>query len=309
VFEYVVPSDTAAGYCLAAGRYLLAVADGLQASIPAIWPLLTDADTRLEDLFAILAGRGVSTAPAFAIAEIVDDGAGTVRALVHGDAVAEALGVVGAPVTGAGLATWRESTWLGVEGVMIGLGAARTGVETLPIAGGAVRADWIRWRPGRADAAADTGAQATTPPPSPRAPTAATPGEPAAHETTTARDHRPATEPAIRVDDGPLLGLELPLVVGRRPTPGLSEAGAPTVPVVVPSPQRLVSATHLLIERDGRAARLRDLGSKNGSLLRLPDGTRELLRDSASRTVPVGTIVEVGDGVLLEIVARAVGVA
>ena len=182
---------------------------------------------------------------------------------------------------------------------MIGLGATRTGVEKLPIAGGVVRADWIRWRPGAVESSADTGAQPTAAPSEPAAPESASPP----------REAPPAAEPAIRIDDGPPLGLELPLVVGRRPTPGLTDAGAPTVPVVVPAPRRLISAMHLLIERDGDAVRLRDLGTKNGSLLRLPDGRRELLRDGASRQVPIGTIVELGEGVLLEIIGRPGGEA
>ena len=295
MFEYVVPADGGAGYCLAGGRHLLAIADGLQSRIPRLWSLLGEPDTRLEDLFDALAGQGVSAAPEFAIAEIVDAAAREVRALVHGDAIAQAHG---APISGAGLATWRESTWHGVDGLMIGLASARPGVETLPLTAGVVRADWVRWRP-RDEAAAGAAETRAQEFPSTAEPTARTAPDAAPEPA-----DRPVATPAIRLGDGEPLGLDLPIVLGRRPEAGLTEAGAPTVPVAVVSPRRLVSGVHLLVEREGAGVRLRDLGAKNGSLVRRPDGSRVLLRDGEQLTVPIGTRVELGDDVVLEVVER-----
>lgn len=270
MFEYVVPGDDRAGYCLASGRFLLAISGEMHPSVPRLWSAITAPDADFDAIFEVLADRGVSTMPAFAIAEIYDETARAVRVLVHGDAIAQVSGDQAARLSGAGLTTWQATSWQDIDGVMIGLGGVRSGIETLPITGGIVRAEWIRWR---------QSPRTTTPAPV-------------------------ELVPVIRVGDGSLLGLELPLVFGRHPAPGLTESGAPMVPVVVASPQVLISATHLLVERDGQAVRLRDLGAKNGSAVTLPDGTRIVLRDGASQTAPIGARIELGDGVDLDIVAQ-----
>ena len=270
MFEYVVPGGDTGGYCLASGRLLLAGAAGLAPHIPRIWRVLAAPEAELDEVFAALTDRGVSAAPAFAIAEILDVDSREVRAIVHGGAVAQTESDPATRLSSSGLTTWREMRWHGAEFVMLGLDTAGPGLESLPLSGGIVRADWIRWRP-----------------------------EPVADAPET-----DAAVPAIRIGDGPPLGLELPLVLGRRPVAGLTPTGAPTVPVTVASPERLVSAQHLLIERAGAAVRLQDLGSTNGSSLRLSDGTQHALRGGADRTVPIGTVVELGEGILVEIVAQ-----
>lgn len=268
VFEYVVPKAPHAGYCLAAGRFLLVIDAALQPRIPQLWPTLARPDARLEDVFALLASRGVSTMPPFALGEIVDPSGGEVRALVHGEAVAQPIGESMARISGTGLATWKETRWERVDGLMLGLGGSRPGLETLPVSSGVVRADWIRWQ-------ADP----------------ATPEMP----------HPDAPPAGIRIGDGPVLALDLPIVLGRAPDAGLTEAGTPTVPVAVPSPRRLVSATHLLIERLGDAVHLTDLGAKNGSRIEVPGEAPIVLAGGTIAIVPIGTRIDLGDGVIVEV--------
>lgn len=258
MFEYVVPGGELAGYCLATDRLLVALDAALQPIVAPLWSRIRGSGAGLDEAFGVLAGRGVSAAPAFAIAELLPGG--TVRARAHGEAIAQVLGEPAVRIDGGGLSTWREATWEGITGVMVGLKGARQGVETLPIVTGVVRADWIRCRA--------LGA---------------------------------AARPAIRL--GPrVLGLERPIVIGRGPRTTTTASGHVSVPIVVESPGRAVSATHLLVERQGALARLEDLGSRNGSLVELPDGTRRLLRDRAEILAPIGARIEIGDGIRLEVV-------
>jgi len=185
VYEYVVARGEFAGYCVATERFLLALHPGLQGSISAIWPLLGSPSTHLEDVFARLIERGVSQAPDFAIAELVDPGERAVSVVVHGRATAQLLDDPGSAMSGQGLSTWRESVWTGVSGFLLGTGDDRAGSERLPITGGVVRADWIRWtaEPGLREAVVVTGESAPAPP-------AAAPTPPRRP-----RHRRPAAEP------------------------------------------------------------------------------------------------------------------
>lgn len=291
VFEYVVP-DGDAGYGIAAGRLLFIGSTAFAPRIPALWRTISAPDARLDDLFDVVTAPGVSTAPDFVMAEIVDGRERTVRALVHGSAVAQADGDAATRLSGSGLSTWRESTWVGPEAIMLGLISTGPGIETLPLTTGVVRTNWLRWRSGLVSG-----------PPEPTGRV-----DPAEARARTRRARPAATPPgpgipAVRLADGPPLPLDLPIVLGRRPAAGLSERGLPTVPIDVPSPKRLVSAQHLLIERADGDVRLRDLDTTNGSRVLLADGTAQVLRGGAELTVPIGTRIELGDGNIIEIIA------
>jgi len=316
VFEYVVGRGEHAGYCVATERFVLALHPGLQSAISAIWPLLESDDTHLEEVFGRLIERGVSQAPDFAIAEILDPAERAISVVVHGRATAQLVDDPGTSVSGQGLSTWRESVWTGVRGFMLGVGDDRSGVERLPITGGIVRADWIRWS---ADAPVLRDARAVREPEA--EPSATRADSPTGHAPPKRpRIRRPAADapvdegepvaflgdilsrPGIRLGDGSVVHADFPLVVGRSPTVSLTESGAPTVPVVVASPGRTISSSHLRIEAAGRAVLLKDLGARNGSLVQKPRSRPFVLVGGAEALVPAGTTIDLGDGVVLEIV-------
>jgi hypothetical protein len=98
--------------------------------------------------------------------------------------------------------------------------------------------------------------------------------------------------------------LTAPLVVGRRPSAPRVVAGVRPVLVAVESPGGLVSSSHVRVEQVGDVVVVTDLRSTNGTSVRAPGRVPVSLRQGESVTASAGTIVDVGDGVLLEILSH-----
>jgi pSer/pThr/pTyr-binding forkhead associated (FHA) protein len=126
-------------------------------------------------------------------------------------------------------------------------------------------------------------------------------------------DAFPATEPVIlppppatfaaRLPSGDTLTLDAPLLIGRRPAPQRVDSGATPRLVVVPSPSQEVSSTHVRVEQSGDAVVVTDLRSTNGTTVTGPEGMRRL-RPGESAVVLAGARVGIGDGNIIEIIAR-----
>ncbi len=126
-------------------------------------------------------------------------------------------------------------------------------------------------------------------------------------------DHAPRTATAVpeAIPDG-LLGFRLggsevvPLdrvaYVGRRPVAPRIVRGGPARLVRVLSPNDEVSATHIELRQAGQAVAVTDLRSSNGTRVIAPGRPTVSLRRGESLVVPPGSHVDVGDGVVLEIV-------
>lgn len=114
---------------------------------------------------------------------------------------------------------------------------------------------------------------------------------------------------AVSFPDGRVIALDRAVYVGRSPrSPRITSGLVPEL-VAVPSPRREVSATHLEILEEGRAVVVRDLGSTNGTRVSSPGAAPSLLGPGSSRVVAAGTTLDLGDGVVLEIVAGPEGSA
>lgn len=97
--------------------------------------------------------------------------------------------------------------------------------------------------------------------------------------------------------------LDVPVIVGRRPTaPRLVSGPAPRL-VVVSSPAQEVSSSHVEIRQDGDVVVVTDLRSTNGTVVRLPGRHPVKLRQGESTVALPGAIVDLGDGNTLEILA------
>jgi hypothetical protein len=118
----------------------------------------------------------------------------------------------------------------------------------------------------------------------------------------------PAAAPhAVSFPDGRVIALDRAVYVGRSPrSPRITSGLVPEL-VAVPSPRREVSATHLEILEEGRAVVVRDLGSTNGTRVSSPGAAPSLLGPGSSRVVAAGTMLDLGDGIVLEIVAGTDG--
>ena len=95
------------------------------------------------------------------------------------------------------------------------------------------------------------------------------------------------------------------VVVGRAPQ--VQRGGDPHIValVTVPSPQHMVSRSHLILTTSGWSILAQDLGSSNGTVLARPGATPVLLGSGMPTPVFMGDLMDIGDGVTLRIYPRA----
>lgn len=106
--------------------------------------------------------------------------------------------------------------------------------------------------------------------------------------------------------DGEIVDVDRSVLIGRAPDPArVVTDGEPRV-VTVDSPRQEVSSTHLEIRpgsgADHGAAVATDLGSTNGSVLVQPGLPPEDLRPGVTVQLVPGAVVDLGDGVRIEVV-------
>lgn len=89
--------------------------------------------------------------------------------------------------------------------------------------------------------------------------------------------------------------------VGRRPSsPRIIYGQMPRL-VRVPSPKHEVSSTHVELRQLGSSVVLTDMRSTNGSIVFPPGGAPRKLRQGESVVASPGTLVDIGDGNVIEI--------
>jgi hypothetical protein len=97
------------------------------------------------------------------------------------------------------------------------------------------------------------------------------------------------------------IGLDRSAYLGRKPSgPRISTGTAPRL-VRVPSPLGEVSSTHLELRQVGTVVIATDLGSTNGTQVRQPGSAPVRLRQGESVVVTPGSLIEIGDGNVIEI--------
>ena len=114
--------------------------------------------------------------------------------------------------------------------------------------------------------------------------------------------------PSIRIGDR-VVRLDHPVVVGRRPAlPRILRGPVPEL-VTVPSPSGQVSSSHVLVHAEGEAAVVDDLRSTNGTVIRPAGAAGFRMPAGASNVVLTGTVVEIGDGNVIEVLSPHLRVA
>jgi len=156
-------------------------------------------------------------------------------------------------------------------------------------------------------------------PPPPSAPAAAVPAPPAPpsppQETPADRfesSAEPTNVPAlgasatvvVAVRGGEARQLHTPIVFGRRPSRS-SRGGVEPQLVTVASPDHVVSASHLRVERIGSTVVITDLRSRNGTTVVLPGRPPRRLRPGESIVVVGTASVDIGDGTIIDIIPEA----
>lgn len=116
---------------------------------------------------------------------------------------------------------------------------------------------------------------------------------------------RLVTRPALatlRGPDGAEAQLDAPVVIGRAPNADRSTVEGARL-LTVQSPGHDISRTHAQVEPDGWEIIVTDLHSTNGSAVVLggPEIVRRRLAPGESMVVPLGSVLELGDGVSVAI--------
>lgn len=110
---------------------------------------------------------------------------------------------------------------------------------------------------------------------------------------------------AILIGSHAPIPLDAPTYIGRRPsTPRITGLRMPRL-VMVPSPLREVSSTHVEILQQADAVVVTDLGSTNGTIVTMAGFPPQSLRQGESLVVGAETVVDIGDGIRIVIVAFA----
>jgi hypothetical protein len=97
------------------------------------------------------------------------------------------------------------------------------------------------------------------------------------------------------------IGLDRPAYLGRKPSPPRIAVGGRPRLVRVPSPLGEVSSTHLELRQEGAMVIATDLRSTNGTRVRLPGAAPVRLRQGESIVVTPGSLIEIGDGNVIEV--------
>lgn len=95
--------------------------------------------------------------------------------------------------------------------------------------------------------------------------------------------------------------LDAPCYIGRQPTSPRVVSGVPPRLLRVPSPLKEVSATHIEVRQLGASVIVTDLRSTNGSVVMVPGSVPRKLRQGESVVVSPGTLVDIGDDNILQI--------
>ncbi len=105
----------------------------------------------------------------------------------------------------------------------------------------------------------------------------------------------------FRIGNSQIVLLDAIAYVGRKPsTPRVVRGGAPRL-VRVQSPTQEVSSTHLELRQVGSTVVAQDLHSTNGTKLAVPGHPVRALRPGESVVVTVGTLIDIGDRNVIEI--------
>lgn len=106
---------------------------------------------------------------------------------------------------------------------------------------------------------------------------------------------------SFRVGEADAVTLDAPSYVGRRPSAPRIPSTVPPRLVSVPSPSREVSSTHLEIRQIGTSIVVRDLATTNGSVVSMPGSVPRTLRQGESIVVSPGTLIDIGDDNVIQI--------
>ena len=284
-----------------------------------LWRIAADPSLGLDALVGAVPTRGVAAIDAFAIAAPGRTTTFVVRGAGCADvSVANRMRRIDA----RGSEPWYVAELAGVERFALGPlqrspGDLRPSDVDLPLDGGVVFGPWLGWS--AAESAGPRSAPVpvqvpANPPLESMSPYDTNVLGDLGRRAASLRRHRgepPATAPtpetavaaAFKVGDHPAERVDAPVYVGRQPrSPRVTGPMLPRL-VRVESPSREVSATHIELRPTDGGLVLTDLESTNGTVVRQPGSGVRRLGSGESLPVVPGTLIDIGDGNVIEILA------
>jgi hypothetical protein len=313
-----VPGPGADWRLLVTARFLAAFGPATTVStMSTLWRIAADETLGLDALIAAIPSRGVSAVDSYAIAAL----GRTTTFVVRGGGCAD-VSVAGRVrrVDARGSEPWYVAELSGVERFALGPLQRSPGDlvqqrQDLRIDGGVVFGPWLGWSLDSAVAppprSAPTPVQAPLPAFDPQDTNVL--GD-LGRRAASLRRHRgepPLTAPtpetqiaaAFRVGDRAPERVDAPVYVGRQPRSPRVTGGILPRLVRVDSPSREVSATHIELRPTNQGLVLTDLESTNGTVVRQPGTGVRRLESGESLPVVPGTLIDIGDGNVIEILA------
>lgn len=301
-------------YAVFGSRATVMLPPGERARVAALWELV-EGGAGFDETLDALVSAGLRDLPGFVL---VGDEDGTTRVVIRGAARAHlAVDDDVVLVEGVTDTTWVERSLSGVTRIRIDVDEESGGADGL-VDTGLVRVASAEHPPaGRAPeespepspptqrVAASQEAATRVPEIDPlellRPREPGIPGQPPAPPVTA----RPVAR--LVFGDGETVAVDRAVLVGRAPQPARSTGdGAPRL-VTVASPHHEVSSTHLEIRpgsgADHGAAVVTDLGSTNGTVVVQPGLPPEDLRPGLTVQLVPGSLVDLGDGVTITVMA------
>jgi pSer/pThr/pTyr-binding forkhead associated (FHA) protein len=107
----------------------------------------------------------------------------------------------------------------------------------------------------------------------------------------------------LKMADGVVVSLDLTVYLGRKPSVPRIASDRRVRLVAVPSADKQVSATHLELRQTGDAVVATDMRSTNGSTVIVPGSQPRTLLRGESAVVTPGTLIDLGDGNVLEVLS------
>ncbi|WP_243058926.1 FHA domain-containing protein [Nocardioides sp. SR21] len=285
-----------------------------------LWELV-DGGAGYEQILDVLLASGLRAVPDFVLVSRKGD---LTRVLLRGSVSAHfATADEVVHLDGSGDLTWVERTLTGVTRMRFDVSEEPPAPDDLVVAGGLVRISSAEQPP--STVAVVVPAPAEEPEPAPvlepdphleddedatrigvldpvtlGAPLPGIEGQPAAPPVTS----RPVAR--LVVAEGETVDVDRVVLVGRAPEPRRADtAGAPHL-VAVSSPHQEISSTHLEVRpgtgADHGSAVVTDLGSTNGTLLVQPGLPPEDLKAGVAVQLLPGAVLDLGDGVTIQVV-------
>jgi hypothetical protein len=273
--------------------------------VPQLWQLVDDG-AGFDEVLDALISDGLRELPGFVL---ISESDADTKVVVRGQAMARFSTPEGeVSLAGSAATTWVERSMTGVTGLVIELGGEGEGPD-LTVQNGLVRVSRVQEPPFQEVAQPDTAetptanrdhdglTRAGTSEP-PRVPPPGIPGQPPAPDV--------VARPVARLvfSGGETVEVDRTVLVGRAPEARRASSDNPRL-VTVPSPQQEISSTHLEVRAgsgvDLGSAVVTDLGSTNGTVLVQPGLAPEELQPGITVQLIPGAIIDLGDGVTIQV--------